>query len=95
MNQISLRGVTVGSPAAQNILATIPPELKPCPFCKNAINFGLAKSKNRFGGDELQVECLTCGAKGPATEPKRHLAPDWQIAARVWNDYPSTRILPQ
>ena len=94
MNQVSLRGVTIGSPAAQDILAATLPELKPCPFCGNPTGFKLAQSKDRFDNTELQVECNVCGAKGPATRKSYHVT-DWQIAARVWNDYPSTKILPQ
>ena len=92
---ISLRGVTIGSPAAQDILAAALPELKPCPFCGNSTAFKLAQSKNRFDNTELQVECDVCGAKGPSTTAKRYLATDWQLAARTWNDFPSTQILPQ
>ena len=95
MNQISLRGVTIGSPAAQDILAAALPELKPCPFCGNPIDFKLAQSKDRFDNTELQIECNVCGAKGPTAAAKRYLATDWQLAAKIWNDYHSTKILPQ
>ena len=95
MNQVSLRGVTIGSPAAQDILAAALPELKPCPFCGNPTAFKLAQSKDGFDNTELQVQCDVCGAKGPSTTAKRYLATDWQLAAKVWNDYPSTKIMPQ
>ncbi len=95
MDPISLRGVTIGSPTAQDILAATIPELKPCPFCGNPTGFTVAQAKDRFDNTELQVKCNVCGAKGPTTAAKRYLATDWEIAARVWNDYPSTKLLPQ
>ena len=94
MDQISLRGVTIGSPTAQDILAATIPELKPCPFCGNPTAFKLATAQVAFDGEEVQVECSHCGAKGPAS-PKSPITYDWQVAARAWNDYPSTKILPQ
>ena len=94
MNQVSLRGVTIGSPAAQDILATAQPELKPCPFCGNPTAFKLATAQVAFNGENVQVECDHCGAKGPAS-PKSGITNAWQIAARAWNDFPSIQILPQ
>lgn len=82
--QISLRGVTFGSPDAQAILATARPELKPCPFCSNPSEFNLATTQVAFNGTEVQVQCDHCGAKGPAT-PHSVLVDDWQIAAAKWN----------
>ena len=91
MNQISLRGLAICTPAAQEILETAPPELKPCPFCRNALNFTLVTSDTQ----SLHIECLKCGARGPGIDAASvGIYSRWKEAGRAWNNYPATRLQP-
>ena len=54
MNKISLRCITIGSPAAQDILAATLPELKPCPFYGNPTALKLATPQVALYGEEIQ-----------------------------------------
>ena len=95
MNHISLRGVTIGTPAAQEILETTPPELNPCPFCRNTLDFKVVESKGRYDTTFLHIECQECGARGPGIDGAFvGLRNRWKEAGRAWNNYPATRPQP-
>jgi len=96
VRQISLRGVRLCTPVAQEILETTPPELNPCPFCGNPIDFAVAESNGHYDTKFLHVECQKCGARGPGVDATFvGLRNRWKEAGRAWNNYPSTKILPQ